>query len=78
MRIGRTSIGLIALSLAIAGCNGQDANSPAAGEDQGQFPDGTATEGNMITPSDEAGMASDAAVSDTAATAGASTGPAAQ
>jgi hypothetical protein len=78
MRIGKTSMGLMALCLAVAGCNAQDTDSPAAGEDQGQFPDTTATDANMITPSDDAGMASDTAVTGTAATAGTSTGAATQ
>lgn len=78
MRIGRTSVGLLALCLAVAGCNSQEADSPEAGEDQGQYPDTTATEGNMITPSDDAGMASDTAAVSGAGTAGTSSQAAAQ
>lgn len=61
MRVGRVWAGLLPLCLAAAGCNAQDTDSPAAGEDQGQFPDGTATESNMIVPSDDAGMPTDTA-----------------
>lgn len=53
MRAQSTIIGLLVICLATAGCNSQGADTQAAGEDQGQFPDTTATEPNAILPSDD-------------------------
>jgi hypothetical protein len=61
MRAQRTTIGLLALYLAMAGCNSQSTSAPAAGEDKGQFPDTTATEPNAILPSDDPAVQSPSA-----------------
>lgn len=61
MRAQSTTVGLLAICLAAAGCNSQDTETQAAGEDQGQFPDTTATEPNAILPSDDMPTQSSAA-----------------
>lgn len=59
MRFGRASAGLLALCLAASGCGSKNSDATSGGEDQGQFPDTTPTDANMITPSDDAMTATD-------------------